>query len=216
MTSAHMQPRIYDITPPVTERLGVWPGDTKLSREVLCDLSKGDTVTLSTIRATVHLGAHADGPNHYDPKGVGIGERSLEHYLGACQVIEARVARGGRVGVGDLALGEAGITQKRVLIKTGTFPDPDAWNEDFGALAPELIDFLAARGVITIGIDTPSVDVQTSKDLPTHHAIARHDLAILEGLLLRDVPPGEYELIALPLKLMGFDASPVRAVLRTV
>lgn len=207
---------LYDITPPVTDKVGVWPGDTKLSREVLCDLSKGDTVTLSTVRATVHLGAHADGPNHYDPKGVGIGERSLEHYLGPCQVMTARVGRGSRVGVADLAIPAAGITQKRVLIRTGSFPDPDMWNEDFAALAPELIDHLAARGVITIGIDTPSVDVQTSKDLPSHKAMARHDMAILEGLLLRDVPDGEYELIALPLKLMGFDASPVRAVLRTL
>lgn len=211
-----MQPRIYDITPPVTDRLGVWPGDTKLSREVLCDLHKGDTVTLSTLRATVHLGAHADGPNHYDPKGGGVGEQSLEFYLGSCQLIDARVARGGRVGVADLALGSSGITQKRVLIRTGTFPNPEAWNEDFAALAPKLIDHLADRGVITIGIDTPSVDVQNSKDLPTHKAVARRGMAILEGLLLRDVPAGEYELIALPLKLMGFDASPIRAVLRTL
>lgn len=207
---------LHDITPPVTARLGVWPGDTPLSREVLCDLGAGSTVTLSTLRATVHLGAHADGPNHYVHPAPGIGERGLHHYLGPCQLIDAPVARNARVRIDDLryAHGTTGITQPRVLIRTGTFPDPDRWNPDFAALDPSLIDFLASHGVITIGIDTPSVDLQDSKDLPSHHAIARHDMAILEGLALTDVPAGDYELIALPLRLLGFDASPVRAVLR--
>jgi arylformamidase len=101
-----------------------------------------------------------------------------------------------------------------VLVKTGTFPDPTKWNSDFAALSVELVEALAARGAITIGIDTPSVDVQDSKDLPAHKAMLRHDMAILEGLVLAGVPAGVYELIALPLRLVGFDASPVRAVLR--
>ncbi len=211
---------LYDITPPVTPRLGVWPGDTPLSREVLCDLARGDTVTLSTLRATVHLGAHADGPNHYVRDGQGIGERRLDYYLGLCQVVRVPVARGTRVGLPDLARALPGgvgeIVAPRVLLATGTFPDPDRWNEDFAGVEPALVDALASRGVITLGIDTPSVDPQTSKDLPAHGAIARHDMAILEGLALADVPAGLYELIALPLRLMGFDASPVRAVLRSI
>jgi arylformamidase len=101
-----------------------------------------------------------------------------------------------------------------VLIKSGSFPDPDRWNPDFAALSVELIDALAARGVITIGIDTPSVDLQDSKDLPAHRAILKHGIAILEGLVLRDVEPGVYELIAPPLRLKDADASPVRAILR--
>ncbi len=212
-------PRIYDITPPVTPELGVWPGDTPMSREVLCELAKGDTVTLSTIRSTVHLGAHADGPNHYVRDGRSVGEQRLEHYLGPCVVIDADVARGRRVGVEHLRLpakGSGAITQPRVLIRTGTFPDYEKWNADFAGLEPALVEWLAGQKVITIGIDTPSVDLQDSKDLPAHHAIARHDIAILEGLALNGVPAGVYELIALPLKLMGFDASPVRAVLRTL
>ncbi len=208
---------LYDITPPVTPNLGVWPGDTPMSREVLMDLAKGDTVTLSTLRTTVHLGAHADGPNHYAKGGEGIGERSLSYYLGPCRVISAKVARGERVRDEDLAIDDLdSLNARRVLIKTNTFPDSEAWNEDFAALDPALVDAFAAVGVITVGIDTPSVDVQTSKDLPSHAAFARHDMAILEGLRLNDVPDGEYELIALPLKLMGFDASPVRAVLRAI
>lgn len=205
--------RLYDITPAVTAKLGVWPGDTPLTREVLCDIAKGGSVTLSTIRATVHLGAHADGPNHYGLGQPGIGERRLEHYLGRCQVVEATVARGGRIRPEDLVGGIGAVRTARVLLKTGTFPDPENWNSDFAALSVELVEALAARGVITIGIDTPSVDLQESKDLPGHKAILRHDIAILEGLELDGVAAGEYELIALPLKLMGFDASPVRAIL---
>lgn len=210
---------LYDISPPITPRLGVWPGDTPMSREVLCDTAKGDNITLSTLRATVHLGAHADGPNHYAPGAAhapGIGERPLERYLGPCEVIDAPVARGRRVGVGDLRTPVERVAVPRVLLRTGTFPDPELWNADFAGLEPGLIDALAGRGVFTIGLDTPSVDLQDSKDLPAHGACLRNDIAILEGLVLRDVPPGKYELIALPLRLMGIDASPVRAVLRAM
>lgn len=205
---------LIDITPIVSPRLAVWPGDTLPTREVLCDLAKGDTVTLSTLRATVHLGAHADGPSHYGLGARDIAQQPLERYIGPCHVIEAKVPRGSRVGVSDLATPLANIRHPCVLIKTGTFPDPERWNTDFAGLSVELIEALAGRGVRTVGIDTPSVDLQESKDLPAHKAILKHDMAILEGLALRDVPAGEYELIAAPLRLEGFDASPVRAVLR--
>lgn len=210
---------LYDITPPITTSLSVWPGDTPPAREMLCDIGQGANITLSTLRATVHLGAHADGPNHYappSPPAPGIGERSLEYYLGRCHVVEARVGRGERV-TPDHLLGSLGlIVERRVLVRTGTFPDPTVFNEDFAGLSVELIEALAAKGVVTVGLDTPSVDLFTSKDLPAHHAFLRHDMAILEGLVLTGVPEGVYELIALPLKLMGFDASPVRAVLRSI
>lgn len=208
---------VIDITPAITAQMGVWPGDTPMSREVLCDLARGDNITLSTLRSTVHLGAHADGPNHYGIGGPGIGERSLMPYLGPCHVLAVTVARGTRgtrVRVSDVVGGIDVVRHPRVLIRTGTFLDFTKWNEDFAGLSVELIDALAARGVITIGVDTPSVDLFSSKDLEAHHAILRHDISILEGLALEGVPPGEYELIAAPLKLIGFDASPVRALLR--
>lgn len=204
------RPRIYDLTPPITPRLAVWPGDTPPSREVLLDIAAGATVTLSTLRATVHLGAHADGPNHYGREGASIDERSLDFYLGPCQVVRARVARGALVRLDDIA---TPIAEERVLIATGTFPDPERWNEDFAALDPALVDALADRGVRTIGIDTPSVDPFSSKELAAHRRFLARDMAILEGLRLDHVPEGRYELIALPLPLVGFDASPVRAVL---
>ena len=236
---------IYDITPPITPKLVVWPGDTPLSREVLNDMARGDNITLSTLRATTHLGAHADGPNHYGKDAPAIDERSLDYYLGRCQVIRVDVPRATRitpemlppkvsrevpaVGGSDLASRAAASAQgsgapgehtihlqPRVLFVTGTFPDPENWNRDFAALSVELVDFLHERGVITVGIDTPSVDLFESKDLPAHKAILRCSMSILEGLVLKDVPEGTYELIALPLPLVGFDASPVRAILRTM
>ena len=101
----------------------------------------------------------------------------------------------------------------RVLFATGSFPDPNAWNEDFSSLSPELVHLLADAGVRLVGIDTPSVDPSTSKALESHSAVAQRDLAILEGLVLDGVAPGLYRLMAFPLKLSGADASPVRAVL---
>ncbi|MBL8792907.1 MAG: cyclase family protein [Planctomycetia bacterium] len=202
---------LYDITPPISARLAVWPGDTPPSREVLCDLRRGDNITLSTLHATVHLGAHADAPSHYDTEGQTIDQRPLDLYLGPCQVMRVSAARGARV---TAALLPEPVRAARVLFATDTFPDPERFNPDFAALDPELVCWLHGQGARLLGIDTPSVDLFDSKDLPAHAACRECDLAILEGLVLRDVPAGLYELIALPLKLAGFDASPVRAVLR--
>lgn len=227
---------LYDITPPISTDLAVWPGDTPMSREVLCELEKGDSVTLSTLRATVHLGAHADGPNHYGSDGRSVGEQNLEYYLGRCLVIHVNATPGNRVTVDAFEYAISNLRSDssdspseisdlqseirplppRVLIATGTYPDPTNFSEDFAGLAPELVDHLHGRGVILIGTDAPSVDSFDSKDLPAHKRFLAHDMAILETLALAQVPTGEYELIALPLKLMGFDASPVRAVLRSL
>jgi arylformamidase len=202
---------IYDISPPITNRLMVWPGDTPPSREVLLDMRRGDNITLSTLRATVHLGAHADAPSHYGADAPTIDARSLDYYVGPCQVMRVAAGRGVRIRPEMLP---GVVRAERVLIATGTFPEPEKFNTDFAALAPELVEFLHRQGVKLIGIDTPSVDLFDSKDLPSHRTFLRCDMAILEGLILKDVPEGICELIALPLRLVGFDASPVRAILR--
>ncbi|MFQ5494068.1 MAG: cyclase family protein [Phycisphaerae bacterium] len=202
---------IYDITPSVNEGLQVWPGDTRPVREVLLDMKRGDNLTLSTLHATVHLGAHADAASHYGVDAPSIDGMELDHYLGPCQVIHVDVARATRIETEAIG---ASIEAPRVLLATGTYPDPTTFNEDFAGLSGSLADHLGDRGVTTVGIDTPSVDLFDSKDLPAHRACLRRGIAILEGLVLSDVPEGVYELIALPLKLVGFDASPVRAILR--
>nr|VFJ96587.1 MAG: Putative cyclase [Candidatus Kentron sp. H]VFJ97990.1 MAG: Putative cyclase [Candidatus Kentron sp. H]VFK03129.1 MAG: Putative cyclase [Candidatus Kentron sp. H] len=152
-----------------------------------------------------------------------------ERYLGPCQVIrispaphaintsfnnrrQAVLGRNRRILPEDL---QVPLRAERVLFATGTYPDPTVFNEDFAALSPELIHRLHAEGVGLVGIDTPSIDLFQSKDLPAHGACLEHDIRILEGLTLAGIPEGIHELIALPLRLAGFDASPVRAVPRT-
>jgi arylformamidase len=203
---------LYDISPTVTAALAVWPGDTPPSREVLLDMRRGDSLTLSTLRATVHLGAHADAPSHYGRDARTIEAQPLERYLGRCRVLRVPVARGSRISPAAIPAGE--LTE-RLLIATGTYPDPERFNEDFAALEPATVDLLDTRGVRLAGIDTPSVDLFADKKLIAHARFLAHDMAILEGLVLDGVPEGIYELIAVPLKLAGFDASPVRALLRT-
>ncbi|MDX2197583.1 MAG: cyclase family protein [Phycisphaerae bacterium] len=222
---------LIDITPRVSPSLAVWPGDTPASREIILDQSRGDSVTLSTLRATVHLGAHADAPNHYGLHAAAIHERPLHYYIGPCALFHVDVAPRTRITIADFlaAARRAGWRENaagalhgpdaaplppRILLSTGTFPDPNRWEPGFAALSPELVDDLHARGVILIGIDTPSVDIVDDRQLLAHKRFLAHDMAILEGIVIRDVPAGVYELIAPPLALEGFDGSPVRALLR--
>jgi arylformamidase len=174
-------------------------------------MRRGDNLTLSTLCSTVHVGAHVDAPSHYGAEADSIERRPLELYLGPCQVVRVTVGRGRRIPAEAVPVEPLA---ERLLFATGTYPDPTRFNEDFAALAPEAIDLLHERGVRLVGIDTPSIDLCDSKDLPSHLTCLRHDMAILEGIVLDGVPEGLYELIALPLKLQEFDASPVRAVLR--
>ena len=203
---------IHDISPLIQDSLAVWPGDTPPTREVLLDMNRGDNLTLSTLRATVHLGAHVDAPSHYGADAPTIDQRSLDYYLGRCQVIHVDVKRATWVTRADI---RCKIDAPRLLIRTGTYPNPCSFHEDFAGIDPALVDELHADGVRLLGIDTPSVDLFSSKDLPAHKRFLAHDMAILEGIVLSDVPEGVYELIALPLPLAGFDASPVRAILRS-
>jgi arylformamidase len=203
---------IYDLSPMITPDLKVWPGDTPPSREVLLDMKAGANLTLSTLHATVHLGAHADAPSHYGRDAASIEARPLDLYMGPCQVVRVAARRGTVLRIADID--SAAIRAPRVLLATGTFPDPNVFNEDFAACSAELVDHLHASGVRLVGIDAPSIDPFSSKELPAHQACLRHDMGVLEGLVLAHVPEGVYELIALPLPLAGYDGSPVRAILR--
>lgn len=211
--------RLWDISPPLTPELAVFPGDTPLEREILMRRDDGDAVTLSTLRATAHLGAHVDAPLHYGTGDDDVASIPLERLLGPCRVV--RPAGRGTVRDGRLtreALETAAAAQAplppRVLIATGSHPEAEAWIDEFTALSAGAVDWLASAGVRTVGVDTPSVDPSDDEELMAHTAALRHGMTILEGLRLADVPEGDYELIALPLRLVGFDGSPVRAVLR--
>lgn len=206
--------KIIDISPRITEEIAVFPGDTPFRREVLQHLESGHVVTLSTLHSTVHLGAHADGPNHYGLGGRAIDEQPLDLYIGPCQVVRARTEPGRLVTLADFE--DEVIETERLLINTNSYPDPENWTDDFCGLDPELVDQLGSKGVRLVGVDTPSVDPADSKNLPAHERFHANDVAIIEGLVLSNVDPGPYELIALPLRLVGFDGSPVRAILRTL
>jgi arylformamidase len=201
----------YDISPEISERLAVFPGDMSFSRKISVNFEGGANYLASSIHSTVHLGAHVDAPNHYNQKGPGIDARSLDYYLGDCQVISIKLDRGQRIRSSDIE--NVSIRAKRVLFNTGSFPNPNEWNGDFNSLSSDLVHWLAKKGVILIGIDTPSIDLADDKILESHHAIDQNNMAILEGIVLSHVPDGNYSLIALPLKIQNADASPTRAVL---
>ena len=205
-----MVTELIDISPKVSTRIGVWPGDSAYRRIVHLDLEKGDNIGLSRIETTTHLGAHADAPNHYRAGLCGIDERDLSFYFGECQVVSVLLDRGQRIGPQHV---REKIRATRILFRTLSFPDPEHWNADFCSLSAGLVHWLSEQGVRLVGIDTPSIDLQDDPLLESHQAVADHDMAILEGLVLEHVDPGNYTLVAMPLRLEGADASPVRAVL---
>lgn len=201
---------MIDITRRLYKGHPVWPGDTPLSFELTWKMSEGASVNVGKLTTTTHLGTHLDAPWHYDPEGGKLESVPLSALIGPCQVIDAR----GQQALDAPFLRSLELRAERVLLYTG---QPDEWRDfprEFTHVLPAAVDYLAERGVRLFGTDAPSVDPLTSKDLPGHKAFARNGIYILEGLALGAVKPGEYELIVLPLRLEGADASPVRAVLR--
>ena len=203
--------KLWDISPPVSPTSPLFPGDRAYAQEWTARIAPGCPVNLSAITMSPHIGAHADAPLHYGPGEATSGELDLEPYLGPCRVIGA-IGRGPLIAPADLAHAEPALPP-RVLVRTCA-KAPTVWSAEFASFAPETIRWLAARGVRLVGIDSQSVDPAESKALPSHHELLAHDMRVLENLVLDEIEPGDYELIALPLKLMDADASPVRAVLR--
>jgi arylformamidase len=203
---------IYDITRTVSPRLAVWPGDTPFSVSHVMRKSDGDSVNLTTLQTTAHLGTHADAYYHTVDEGAFADAMPLSAYIGPARVVTVQKADGPLLpeDFDDLA----GV--ERLLIHSPVSDLDDEWPREFPYLSVALIDWLAGLGVRLVGLDSPSVDAFDSKDLPCHHALFRHKLVNLETLYLCDVPDGDYELVALPLKLHGACGSPVRAILRTV
>ncbi|WP_175980469.1 arylformamidase [Caballeronia zhejiangensis] len=203
---------LLDISPPINPATPVWPGDTPVGIERVWRMEAGSPVNVARLTLSPHTGSHADAPLHYDEHGAPIGEVALDTYIGACRVVHC-------IGASPLVTAEHVAAHladcpPRVLLRTYTNAPLDAWDSAFAAVAPETIDLLAEKGVKLIGIDTPSLDPQDSKTMDAHKRIRAHGMAILEGLVLDAAAPGDFELIALPLKFSTLDASPVRAVLR--
>lgn len=206
--------RLIDITPPLRPRSAVFPGDARFEVQRTFSIGPGCPVNVAAFTMSVHCGAHADAPLHYSEDGATIDQLALEDYVGPARVIDAR-GSGPLVEPQDIECALENVPP-RVLLRCVESLDPDVWPEGFRTLAPETIGLLASRGVRLVGVDVPSVDPDTSKDLPSHMTVLRHDMRILENLVLAHVMPGDYELIALPIRLEGLDAAPVRAVLRSL
>ena len=207
-------PRLWDISPPVHAGSPVFPGDTPYQQHWGATLGPGCPVNVGVLTLSPHVGAHADAPLHYSPDGAAVGELSLEPYLGRCRVIHA-IGMGPLVTWAHLAHALHDLPP-RVLVRTYARMPQQHFDEALPAFAPDTLERLADAGVMLIGIDSASIDPAASKELPSHQVIRRRQLRVLENLLLDDVPEGDYELIALPLKLTTADASPVRAVLREI
>ncbi|MGB9108637.1 MAG: arylformamidase [Telluria sp.] len=206
-------PTLWDISPTISAGIPVWPGDTPFEASPTWEIRDGCPVHVSRMTMTTHLGAHTDAPSHYDPAGRAIDAVDLAPYLGPCRVIHCLGTPLVRPQhIEDQLAG----TPPRVLLRLYASAPQQAWDPAFPAIGADTIALLASKGVILVGTDAASLDPQDSKTLDAHHAVRRHGLAILEGVVLDAVPPGDYELIALPLKLAGMDASPVRAVLRAL
>jgi arylformamidase len=201
---------IIDISPTIHEALAVWPGDQLFKRKYSLSLRTGNNIDLSHMTTTLHLGSHADSPSHYQSAECGIDEVPLHYYNGLCQVIQVSTEKGKRILPEHL---QVEIEAPRILFKTLSYPNPNVFNTDFCSLSAELVDFLAEKKVILVGIDTPSVDLYHDKILEAHHALLTTRMMNIEGIVLEHVRPGLYTLFASPLKIEGADAAPLRAIL---
>lgn len=205
--------RLFDISPPLDASSPPFPGDTSYQQRWAAQIGPGCPVNVSAITLSPHLGAHADAPLHYGKDAPAIGYVDLDPFLGRCRVIHA-IGKGALIAPGHLEHRADGLPP-RVLVRT-CVNAPASWTAAFSAFHPSTITWLADKGVRLVGIDTASVDPADSKTLDSHQQLLAHDMRVLENLVLDDVPEGEYELIALPLKLTSACASPVRAVLRSL
>jgi arylformamidase len=205
--------RLWDISPPISPATPAFPGDTTYQQRWTAEIGPGCPVNVSAITMSPHLGAHADAPLHYGQGARAIGAVDLDPFVGRCRVIHA-IGQAPLVTKAHLEHAATALPP-RVLVRT-CMKAPAEWSPRFTAFAPDTIAWLASLGVTLVGIDSQSVDPADSKTLDSHLQLLAHDMRVLENLVLDDVDAGDYELIALPLKLIHACASPVRAVLRSL
>jgi len=203
---------IYDISQPLGVRTAVWPGDQAVELGWTMERRQGDAVNVAALRLSVHAGTHVDGPLHFRDAGPGAGGLPLDAFVGAAIVIDAR----GRDTLdADVLDGVDLAAAPRVLFRTREVIDPDVFPETVIVVTTALAERLGAGKARLLGTEAPSVDPIDSKTLEAHRALTRAGVAILENIVLTHVPPGRYTLIALPLRIVEADSSPVRAVLMT-
>ena len=204
--------RIFDISRKLVNGMPVWPGDTAFQYEVSWPMEESGSVNVGRLELSTHTGTHVDAPFHFDNDGKRIYELDLNLYIGPARVIDLppEIESIGIKELKDIDLD--GVT--RVLFRTLAWKNGTVFPEKIPHIEPDLAPYLAKKGIRLIGLDVPSVDPIDSKELPAHHSLNANGIHILESLILDEIAPGEYELIALPLPLVEGDGSPVRAILR--
>ena len=202
---------IHDITIPLRDGVAGWPGDALYRFRLNWSKAGGSTVNVGEVSTSIHVGTHVDAPFHFDDRGAAVDALDLGPFLGPARVVDVRGLP--LIRSKDLASIDLEGTP-RVLLRTDGWLDPSRFPGSIPVVDRDVPAFLSERGVVLLGLDLPSVDAIDSKDLPIHHALGALGIAILESVDLTRVEAGAYELIALPLRLVGADGSPVRAILR--
>lgn len=206
--------RIYDVSVLVSGKTPTWPGDSFLLRRVE-EIGKGDVCNKSFMEIGSHIGTHIDAPYHFEGEGMTIEQIPLDTFVGP-----ARVASFPDVDRIDLAQVQtvplSGV--ERILFKTRNSQlwQESTFHEDYVYLTPEASRVLAESGIKLVGVDYLSIEKYGGESFESHHILLSRGIALLEGLDLTEVTAGDYELIALPLKIAGGDGSPVRAVLKEI
>lgn len=206
---------IYDITRTITPSLAVWPGDARYTAAPLLRMEQGASVNLTTMTLSPHTGTHADAYFHYERDGAHPAAMPLDAYIGRARVVTVTKAAGALLP-DDFAPGALDGVERLLIHSVISDHDDETFPAEFPYLSLPLIEHLAAQGARLIGLDSPSVDAFDSTTLPCHHALRQFSMVNLENLLLRGIADGDYELIALPLRLDLACGSPVRAILRTL
>jgi arylformamidase len=209
--------KIWDISRPLTKDLAAWPGDTPFRYELTWRLSQTCSVNVGAMNTSTHNGTHADAPFHFDGEGAAIDSIPLENYIGPAVVIDitGKFSRAeASIAVADLEHARLQIAEtRRILLKSNYFPDPTRFPDWIPVLKSEAIAWLSEMNVVLLGVDVPSVDPIEAKVLANHRALAAGKIAIIESLDLSEIEAGVYQFAALPLKIVGGDAAPVRALL---
>jgi arylformamidase len=208
--------RIWDVTLSLQPGLPVWPGDPEVEMERVSDIRQGDVCNVSAYRFGSHTGTHLDPPLHFYEGHESLPELPLSLFLGACFVSDLTFVSGS-IGPSDLESAQIPSGVERLLLKTSNsrlWDDPfHVFQPDFVDLSPEGAEWVLHREIRLIGIDYLSIEGPRNGECPVHRSLLAAPVVILEGLDLRDIEAGPYELVCLPLKAMNGDGAPARVLL---
>lgn len=205
--------KLIDVSVPLDANLPNYPGNTPFSLEPIKRLAQGASSNMSALHMSAHAGTHVDAPRHFFDDGTGTDALPLELLFGRTRVIEVTT----RKGIAADDLGRVDLSEEvRVLIKTHNsrlWGSPEFHAEYIG-VTESGAKHLVERGIKVVGVDYLSVEEFRKPGSPAHHVLLGAGTIVIEGLNLRDVDPGVYEMYCLPLRVVGSDGAPARVVLR--